>query len=158
VEGYGLGKDIQMILTRLDRVEVLLAAQGRSPCKGRQNRGGKLTMKAAAEVADMRSKTGHAGRSDSGECECQQQSITIWEDGRYEYTSSQYNHSHVPDDGDTHRMTVYIYAGGEIVHSFSCDRFVPRYDERVLSTSGQSDRLRERFDSLDSFKGDINCD
>lgn len=165
MEGYQFGKDIQSILNRLERLETLVLSKGKSPCHGgAKNRRSRLTARDGKKAkgddssTEMRSKTGHIGRTDDAECECQEQSITIWEDGRYEYTSSHYNHSRYPDDGDDHIMTIIIYAGDEIVHTFTCRRFVPNYETRILGDSGQSDRLRDRFDELDSWKGSIDCD
>lgn len=98
------------------------------------------------------------GRKDDDECECREQSITIWDDGSYEHVSVHYNHSKLPDDGDKHKITVFIYTtAGVIAHTFSDVIFVPRENDKTLPIRGQSDRLREEFDKLHHWDASINC-
>ena len=160
MEGYGLGKDIQMILTRLEKVEAMLASQrrDRSSCKCKRYKTVSLVAREAVADERGRSKYAHFGRLDDAECECQEQSITIWEDGHYEYTSSQYNHSQFPDDGDDHVMTILIKSDDEILHTFSCKKFVPNYETRILEDSGDSGRLHDRYDDINKVSFHIDCD
>lgn len=182
MEAYTIGKDMQSILNRLERIEkIIQGGAGRCVCKNSGTQGGptssgigtELVSQAAARASGSsselslvpasgtetrRSKHGKIGRIDHAECECQEQSITIWEDGTFSYVSSQYNHSNpVFDNGDRHRMTVYIYAVDELVYSFACDTLVRCEQTKLLRHSGQSDRLRDRFDLLSEFRGRVDC-
>jgi len=154
---YEIGKDIESLKNRVATLEAIIHTLTRKKCRCSDEKV-ELVATTSVEATERRSKTGSIGRRDHAECECQEQSITIKDDGSYEYTSLHYNHSRYPDDGDNHRMTIVIYAGDEIVHTFEAERFVPNYKQRTLRSSGQSNRLRDRFDALNRWNGIIVCD
>ncbi len=166
MEGFELGKSIQEIMMRLERIEVALAG-GTSSGGGKAKHVCEVCKPAAFRSAEQHKanlqldadhQTFTAGRIDAGECECREQTLTIFPDGRFTHVAVHHNHSNRLDDGDTHRLTVHVRAGAEIVETIGSSRFVPRGKDRTQQTDGVSENIRRRYNDITGFDGSLECD
>lgn len=159
MEGYELGKDVQEIKVRLDRIEEALRMHSSGGiCKDCHPTSFQSQSPNRDIVAAADHKTFIVGRIDAGECECREQTLTVYPDGRYTHVSVHHNHSRFPDDGDTHRLTVHVRAGSEIVQSFGATRFVPRGQDRTHQEDGVSENVKRRYNDITGFDGSLECD
>ena len=159
MEGYELGKDIQEIKERLRRLEELVGFAPKKPCDK------KITASSASEKSGIHTleerpdeKVFTIGRMDAGECECREQTLSIYPDGRYKHVAVHHNHSNWHDDGDTHRLTIHVRAGDSIVETLGSERFVPRGKDRTKDIEGQSEEIKRRYSEIDQFSSTLECD
>lgn len=155
MENYQLGKDIQEIIQRLDAIDKKTGEKRSCGCSATSS---VTTPPAdAALLAATPSRVWIGGRMDAGECECREQTLTIYSDGRFTHVAVHNNHSGGLDDGDEHRLTVHIMAGDQIVHSFGSERFVPRQRDRTEQVDGQSQSIQDRFFDITGFRATLEC-
>lgn len=163
MDSYKLGKDIQEIKQRLKTLEKAIGV-GETRLRGRVVQTSTVSVEGAlvegdfAAEAAARCKSGRHGRMDAAECECREQTLTVCSDGTYTYVAVHHNGSRLPDDGDTHRLTVHIKAGDQIIHSFGSERFVPRGTDRTKEVTGESENIRRRYEEIDNWSATLECD
>lgn len=128
MEGYQIGKDISEIKDRLQRIEDAILHRARKKnCKACKSKEMEVRIDSKSFDPSAEHKSFRATRIDADDCECREQTLVVYPDGKFTHIAVHYNHSQY-DDGDTHRLTVHIRAGDEIIHSFETDKFVPNYE------------------------------
>ncbi len=162
MEGYELGKDIQEIKMRINQIEEFIERSDSGVGMCRNCHPASFQSQGSDPVAALAPGPGEpkvflAGRIDAQECECREQTLTVYPDGRYTHVAVHHNHSNLADDGDTHRLTIHVRAGSEIVESFGSERFVPRRRDRTHPVDGVSENMKRRFDVITGFDGSLEC-
>jgi hypothetical protein len=113
----------------------------------------------ASQETFSRIEIGSTADINSGECRCEDWNLIIYSDGNYTFTSTHKNRSGGLDDGDRHRVYVYVKdTNGRQIGSFEANRFVPKQQRRPLNTSGNKTEFREQFGSISSASLNLSCE
>lgn len=158
MDEYQLGKDMQEIKDRLIHLE--------SRVDGKRSGGCRMVSSVVSVIQAERE-----GREDfvswkeavfkdktAGECNCRNETIRVYADGRYVDNASLFNDSGWPDNGDDHLGLIQIRAGESIIASWDWKVFVSRGHEVKHTTEGSSEEIRRHFDRIDGVRQVLGCD